>query len=68
MGSRTFGRMRLRALDHQRFDRRFAARFYEQLTPDGWDQIRKAGEGASDRILNGELTVIRPKPRLTVVE
>jgi len=42
--------------------------FHEQLTREQWDQLRKAGEGASGHIVNGEFTIKPGKPRLTVVK
>jgi hypothetical protein len=31
--------------------------FREQITPEQWEQLRKAGAGASGRIVNGEFTI-----------
>jgi hypothetical protein len=42
--------------------------FHEQITPEQWEQLRSAGEGASGSILNGEFTITSGKPRLSVVE
>jgi hypothetical protein len=42
--------------------------FPEQMTQEQFDRLRKAGEGASGTIVNGELTITPGKPRLTVVE
>ncbi len=42
--------------------------FHEQVTQEQWDLLRKAGEGASGRIVNGEFTITPGKPRLTVVK
>lgn len=42
--------------------------FHEQLTQGQWAQLRKAGEGASGRIVNGQFTITPGKPGLTVVK
>jgi hypothetical protein len=42
--------------------------FHEQLTREQWDRLRKAGEGASSQIVNGEFTITPGKPRLRLVE
>jgi len=42
--------------------------FHEQITREQWDQIGKAGEGASARVVNGEFTITPGKPRLRLVE
>lgn len=36
--------------------------------PEQRDQLRRAGGGASGRIVNGQLTIMPGKPRLTVVK
>jgi hypothetical protein len=42
--------------------------FHEQLTREQGDRLRKAGEGASGQIVNGEFTITPGKPRLRLVE
>jgi hypothetical protein len=42
--------------------------FHEQVTKEQWDRLRKAGEGASGQISNGEFTITPGKPRLRLVE
>jgi hypothetical protein len=42
--------------------------FHEQLTREQWDQLRKAGEGATGKIVNGEFTILPGKPRLRLVK
>jgi hypothetical protein len=42
--------------------------FHEQITREQWDQIRKAGEGASATVVNGEFTITPGKPRLRLVD
>jgi hypothetical protein len=42
--------------------------FGEQCTPEEFEQIRRAGDGASGQKINGVLTIAPGKPRLTVVE
>jgi hypothetical protein len=42
--------------------------FHEQWTRAQLNQLRKAGEGASGTIINGQLTITPGKPRLRVVE
>lgn len=46
----------------------FPTVFHEQLTREQWDRLRKAGEGASDQIVNGDFTITPGKPRLRLVE
>jgi hypothetical protein len=41
--------------------------FHEQLTSEQWDRIRKAGKGASGRMVNGQFTITGGKPRLSLV-
>ncbi len=42
--------------------------FHEQVTREQWDQICKAGEGATGTIVNGEFTIVPGKPRLRLVK
>ena len=42
--------------------------FYEQVTQEQWNQLGKAGEGASGHIVNGEFTITPRKPPLTLIE
>jgi hypothetical protein len=39
------------------FDQQFLVVFYEQITREQLDQLRKAGKGASGQIVNGEFTI-----------
>jgi hypothetical protein len=42
--------------------------FHEQVTREQWDQLGKAGDGASGQIVNGEFTIVPGKPRLRLVK
>jgi hypothetical protein len=42
--------------------------FHEQVTQEQLELLRKAGEGTSGRIVNGEFTITPGKPWLTVVK
>jgi hypothetical protein len=42
--------------------------FHEQITQQQWDQLHKAGEGASGKIRNGVFTITPGKPRLRLVK
>jgi hypothetical protein len=42
--------------------------FHEQVTREQLERLRKAGEGASGQIVNGEFTITPGKPRLRLVE
>jgi hypothetical protein len=42
--------------------------FYEQLTEEHWNKLRKAGHGARSQLINSELTITAGKPPLTVIK